>query len=125
MEPEASSSAQIELELHTFDKRIVTLLFGRSPERGFRLEIAPDVSIEYVGTEVRPSAIPGLPEVVHVLVGIGTGVVTKIASDWLYQKIKGEDQVIKLQVNRMTVKVTKSELERSFKQAIRNSKKQR
>jgi hypothetical protein len=62
--------------------------------------------------------LPGLPEIIHVAVGIGTGVVTKIVADWLYQRIRGKGRTIKVRVNRSIVEVTPEGLERGIREAI-------
>jgi hypothetical protein len=112
------NTRRIALEFSTTDAEFVRSLLGANASPGLKLEISPGTVLEYLGSEAPMGAMPGLPEIIHFGVGIGTGVATKFIADWLFQRIKRKDSIVRLRVNRTVIEVTPNGLARKIQEII-------
>src|SRR5713101_3185793 len=114
-EPDA---CRIDLEFSTTDLEFVGSFFGNHASPGLKLEISPGTTVEYLGSDAPMGALPGLPDIIHVGVGIGTGVLAKVIGDWLFHRIKRKDRIVRLRLNKSVVEVTPDGLAKRIKEVI-------
>jgi hypothetical protein len=108
---------RVELEVTTTEAEFVGSVFGLDASPGVKVEIIAGTTVEYLGSDAPLGALPGLPEVIRLGVGVGSGVVTKIVADWLFQKFK-KDRITRLRVNRVVIELTPDGLARKIQETI-------
>jgi hypothetical protein len=71
----------IELEIHTRDRSLPADLVGLDARLGSNIDITEGAKLTYRGKDERTGAWPGLPEIFHFGLTIGSGVATKVLAD--------------------------------------------
>jgi len=109
---------RIDLELSTTDTEFVDSFFGSHASPGVTLEIFPGTTVKYLKSEAAIGALPGLPFLVQVGIAIGTGVMTNFIADWVFQRIKRKECIVRLRVNRSVIESTPEGLARKIEEVI-------
>lgn len=108
----------IKIEIHTYAKELIYDLWGKdSLSFGDEVKITDKVKLKYNGTEVFLTA-ERIPEIIHFILTLGSGVACGLVANWLYGKIKGRD-VEKLIIERTEVEIEQGEIKRVIEEKIR------
>jgi len=74
-----------------------------APETGFEFSIPGNVTLQYVGKISREGMLPGMPHVFQFALSVSSGVIAKIAADWITNKLKARARAIRIANKRLPV----------------------
>lgn len=106
----------IDLEVHTQDPEFVQSFVGDDPQN--EPSSASGVTVRFVGRDGISGAWPGAPEILNFVIGVGTGVASKVIADLIYAKIKRTRGATVVRMNKRVVEITNEGLYRAVEEAF-------
>lgn len=109
---------QLPVSIATRDRMLGFELFdipsGSQLSQGLQRDIARDFKVQYETTSIRKGA--DLPEILNIVLNIGSQLAVGVAANWLYDKLKDKDA--KISIERITVEFDKGEIIRVIKEKM-------
>jgi len=107
---------EIDIEIYTKDNSLIfDLLRKKSAKRGDIITISEDVKFVYKGTLTHFAV--DVPSIIHATIEIGGSIAIGIVSAWLYDRLKGRAEKIK--IDRTVIEVEEGEIRRIIEEKIR------
>jgi hypothetical protein len=92
------------IEVETQNRDFLQYFTGSDdPEAGFEFSIPGNVTLQYVGKISREGMLPGMPHVFQFALTVSSGVITKVAADWITNKLKARARTIRIANKRLPV----------------------
>ena len=110
----------MNIEVHTFDKFLVYELLGKSSvSLNDEVQVSDQIILRFNGIDFQKAV--GLPEIINLILALGSVKAIEVASKWLHDKLKGK-KIEKLVIEKTEVEIDQGEIKRVIEEKLKIEK---